>query len=266
MADNLTTQSTTPATVPASSAIATDDVSGVHYQRMKLVDGTLDNTTGIASGNGAASAALRVTVASDSTGTIVIGAGANAIGSVTVTGTTAISAASLPLPTGAATSAAQTTAQTSLTSIDGKLTSVAVTGTFFQATQPVSAAALPLPSGAATSANQTTELASLASIDTKLTSPVTTKIQRSTTPGQTSPAPTGSTTTVLASNANRIGATVFNESTATAYLKLGATASLTSYSLQLLPGAYYEVPFSYTGVIDGITAGQTAQLRVTELT
>lgn len=33
--------------------------------------------------------------------------------------------------------------------------SVAVTGTFWQATQPVSAASLPLPSGAATSANQT---------------------------------------------------------------------------------------------------------------
>jgi hypothetical protein len=32
--------------------------------------------------------------------------------------------------------------------------SIAVTGTFFQATQPVSAASLPLPSGAATSANQ----------------------------------------------------------------------------------------------------------------
>jgi hypothetical protein len=44
---------------------------------------------------------------------------------------------------------------------------MAVTGTFWQATQPVSIASLPLPSGAATSANQTTELASLASIDSK---------------------------------------------------------------------------------------------------
>lgn len=33
-------------------------------------------------------------------------------------------------------------------------TSIAVTGTFFQATQPISAASLPLPTGAATSANQ----------------------------------------------------------------------------------------------------------------
>lgn len=79
-----------------------------------------------------------------------------------------ISAATLPLPTGAATSANQTTANASLSSIDSKLTSpLAVTGTFFQATQPVSAATLPLPSGASTSANQTTANASLSSIDTK---------------------------------------------------------------------------------------------------
>lgn len=47
MADNLTTQSTTPATVPASTQIATDEVASVHYQRVKLVDGTADSTTGI---------------------------------------------------------------------------------------------------------------------------------------------------------------------------------------------------------------------------
>src|SRR6185312_3481643 len=47
--------------------------------------------------------------------------------------------------------------------------SVAVTGTFFQATQPISASTLPLPTGAATSANQTTELSSLATIATNTT-------------------------------------------------------------------------------------------------
>ncbi|HXI15386.1 MAG TPA: hypothetical protein VNM48_03370 [Chloroflexota bacterium] len=36
MVDNLTTQTTTLATVPSASAIATDDVGGVHYQKMKL--------------------------------------------------------------------------------------------------------------------------------------------------------------------------------------------------------------------------------------
>jgi hypothetical protein len=114
-----------------------------------------------------------------------------------------ISAVSLPLPTGAATSANQTTANTSLSSIDTKTpalgqalaassvpvvltaaqlttltpfssvsvsnfpASQAVTGTFFQATQPVSAVSLPLPTGAATSSAQTSLQTTLSSIDTK---------------------------------------------------------------------------------------------------
>ena len=45
--------------------------------------------------------------------------------------------------------------------------SLAVTGTFWQATQPISAASLPLPTGASTSALQTTGNTSLSSIDTK---------------------------------------------------------------------------------------------------
>lgn len=56
-----------------------------------------------------------------------------------------------------------------LVSVDGP---VAVTGTFWQATQPVSAASLPLPSGAATESKQDTGNTSLASIDTKLTNPL----------------------------------------------------------------------------------------------
>ncbi len=81
----------------------------------------------------------------------------------------AISAASLPLPAGAATSANQVTANGSLSSIDGKLTTTAnglkVDGS--AVTQPVSAVSLPLPTGASTAANQATGNASLASIDTK---------------------------------------------------------------------------------------------------
>ena len=61
MADNVAI------TAGSGTNIATDDVSGTHFQRMKLVDGTLDSTTAIASGGGVESAALRVTIASDST-------------------------------------------------------------------------------------------------------------------------------------------------------------------------------------------------------
>ena len=42
MADNV------PITAGSGTSIATDDVGGVHFQRMKLVDGTLDSTAAIA--------------------------------------------------------------------------------------------------------------------------------------------------------------------------------------------------------------------------
>ena len=70
---------------------------------------------------------------------------------------------SLPLPTGASTSALQTTGNSSLSSIDGK-TATLVTGRVpvdgSAVTQPISAASLPLPAGAATQAT-------LSSIDAK---------------------------------------------------------------------------------------------------
>lgn len=73
--------------------------------------------------------------------------------------TVPISAASLPLPTGAATAALQTTGNTSLSSIDTKTPTLVsgrqpVDGS--GVTQPISAVSLPLPTGAATAANQTT--------------------------------------------------------------------------------------------------------------
>ena len=87
-----------------------------------------------------------------------------------------VSASSLPLPTGASTSANQTTANSSLSSIDSKLSgTLAVSGpltdTQLRATAvPVSAASLPLPSGAATSALQTAGNQSLTYIDGHFTS------------------------------------------------------------------------------------------------
>lgn len=72
-----------------------------------------------------------------------------------------VSAASLPLPTGASTSALQTSGNASLSSIDGKLNSlgqktmagsVPVAIASDQSAVPISAASLPLPTGAATEA------------------------------------------------------------------------------------------------------------------
>lgn len=83
----------------------------------------------------------------------------------------------------------------------------------------------------------------------------------------TSVAASASNVTLLASNTSRLGATVYNDSaSATLSLKLGATASATSFTAQVDPGGYYEVPFSYTGIIDGIWSAAVGSARITELT
>lgn len=68
----------------ATTSIATDDVAGVHYQQVKLVDGTADSSTRIASGGGVEAGALRVTLANDSTGVVSVDDNG---GSLTVDGT-----------------------------------------------------------------------------------------------------------------------------------------------------------------------------------
>jgi len=122
---------------------------------------------------------LRATpiVISDGAGSITVDGTVSISGSVPVTGTfwqttQPVSLANVPLATGASTSTLQTTGNTSLASIDTKLSgSISVTGPLtdiqLRATAlPVSATTLPLPTGAAT---QTT----LAAIDTKLGSTLT---------------------------------------------------------------------------------------------
>jgi hypothetical protein len=74
-----------------------------------------------------------------------------------------------------------------------------------------------------------------------------------------------SSTTILAANTGRLGAVIFNDSTAVLYLDLtGGTASSSSYSVQLGAGSYFEVPHGYLGLITGIWASATGAARVTE--
>ncbi len=79
---------------------------------------------------------------------------------------------------------------------------------------------------------------------------------------------------LLAANANRRGAMVQNDTDRTLYLKLGAAATASSYTVALGPkdangvGDYYELPYPvYVGLITGIwAAGGAGAARVTELT
>lgn len=76
-----------------------------------------------------------------------------------------------------------------------------------------------------------------------------------------------SSVSLLASNSARRAATFFNDSTATLYLKFGATASTTSYTVQIPTLGYYEVPQpAYTGAIDGIWSAANGAVRISEIT
>ena len=75
-------------------------------------------------------------------------------------------------------------------------------------------------------------------------------------------------TSILASNANRRMAILVNDTDKAVYVKLGATASVTSYTYRLTPLQTLELPFPiYTGAIDAIwDSSPTGSMRVTEIT
>ena len=72
--------------------------------------------------------------------------------------------------------------------------------------------------------------------------------------------------TILAANAARRGAAVWNDSTQVLYLLLAAgTASATNCTVKVAADGYYEVPASYSGVIKGVWAADASgAARVTE--
>lgn len=71
----------------------------------------------------------------------------------------------------------------------------------------------------------------------------------------------------LASNPNRKGVSLFNDSTKIAYVAFAATASASAFTIKLPAGALYEKDYPiYTGVISVIWAAAQGFLRVTELT
>jgi hypothetical protein len=60
------------------------------------------------------------------------------------------------------------------------------------------------------------------------------------------------------------GRAILNDSAQTLYVKFGATASTTSYTVKLTPGAYYEFPHPlYVGQVDGIWDSANGFARLT---
>lgn len=96
-----------------------------------------------------------------------------------------------------------------------------------------------------------------------------TRMPTSGTPTVTNVNDTAASTTILASNSSRKGAMLTNDSSAALYLLFGSgTASATNYTVKVSSNGYYEVPFGYTGQLNGVwaTDPNDGAARVTELT
>jgi hypothetical protein len=163
---------------------------------------------------------------------------------------------------------------------------VAVTGTFWQATQPVSIAAA-VTVAQATAANlraQTSaESATAAAVPanammvggtdgTNLRAikvdasgrVVTTQVSGTATISRV--ATSGTSAQLLAANTSRTGVIIVNESTSVMYIKYGTTASATSYTYRVASNGTVEIGFGYTGRIDAILVSGSGNAQITEMT
>jgi hypothetical protein len=73
--------------------------------------------------------------------------------------------------------------------------------------------------------------------------------------------------TLAAAKATRFGLIVVNNTTSTSTLcmKFGSAASLSSWSVRIEPGGYWEMPPRYyTGIVTGIWSNATGDAHVTE--
>jgi hypothetical protein len=71
--------------------------------------------------------------------------------------------------------------------------------------------------------------------------------------------------TLFAVNGSAIARAIVNDSTAVLYVKFGATASTTSYTVAIASNGYYEfLEPLYGGIVDGIWASADGFARTTE--
>jgi hypothetical protein len=92
-------------------------------------------------------------------------------------------------------------------------------------------------------------------------------VARASSSAVTSVSASASSVSLLASNANRRGAAFYNDSPFALYLKLGATASTSSFTVKIEANQFWALPFPcFTGAIDGIWESATGSARITELT
>lgn len=98
-----------------------------------------------------------------------------------------------------------------------------------------------------------------------LTNPSNFKALSSSAATSTSVAASATSVSLVAANSNRIGVSIFNDSTSDLYCDFDAEASITSFAVKIAGGGYYEMPYGYTGQISGIWSDANGSAMVREL-
>jgi len=71
--------------------------------------------------------------------------------------------------------------------------------------------------------------------------------------------------TLAADKGARRSLAIYNESSGTLFVKFGATASATDYTVQIGPGWFYEAPtVAWSGRIDGLWSVASGAAQITE--
>ncbi len=261
---------TLAAIADATKSFAIDLISGSIFSRVKMTFGLEGVATDVSATNplpvsivggvasGLTDAQLRAAPV------VITFTGAPAVsvsGAVAVTGaffqaTQPVSAVALPLPAGAATAAAQTTGNTSLASIDGKLT-----GPLTVNLTQVAGAAIAAGAGNVTAGTQRVVIASDQAPMTTVLSVAAVKTDRS-----GAVATGGTAQQIMAANPARKGWQLQNTSDTDLWFNaLGAAAVAGGSSFKLPPNGFYEAPphgISTAAVsVLGATAGKTFAAR-----
>lgn len=301
MADNI------PITAGSGTTVATDDVGGVHYQLVKLAYGALDSATLATSATPLPVAPVPANVVSTANSTTsVLAGGATFTGTSEDVSNYAIIYLTVFASHASATdglSLQQSSNGTNWDVVDtytvpaasGRSFSVNPAGQFFRVVytnggtlqtsfrlQTIYKRFIGQGSSdrAGDAVSNETDLEQVQSFGMVWNGATWDRVPGSATLGQTiRPAGSGTATlanvassatnvTLRAANTARLGLTMYNDSTSSCYVKLGATASATSFTVFLGPTAYYELPgpHVYTGIVDGIWAAANGNMRVTELT
>lgn len=71
---------------------------------------------------------------------------------------------------------------------------------------------------------------------------------------------------LLPANANRLGATIYNDSNGRLYIDFDDSVTVTNYAIKINPGDGYELPYNYVGPISGVWSGTNGNAQIREFT